>query len=177
MPRRPGRIAAPLMVALALLVPLILSAPAPAAQSDQDLINLGVAPAPLPRPHVERLQPRPGAGAAPPIPTEPDFVGGGLRTWGRGTTSRTSRCSGTGRASSRPRDRSAAARDPGRHRADQAKLLHFPFKPIDGTADDARRSCRRPRPAAEAPGHPGVGRGRHQLLQAHPNTWPVPASR
>ena len=72
------RIAAPLIVALALLVPLVLSAPAPAAQSDQDLMNLACS---LPHRYLVRtwngFSPDRGPELTA-IPAEPNFVGSGL---------------------------------------------------------------------------------------------------
>jgi hypothetical protein len=72
------RVGVPLAVVLALLTPLILSAPAPAAPSDQDLIDLACS---LP----ERYLLRTWNGFSPDrgpeltaIPKEPDFMGAGL---------------------------------------------------------------------------------------------------
>ena len=105
MPRSSRRIAAPLIVALALLVPLVLSAPAPAAQSDQDLINLACS---LPHRYLVRtwngFSPDRGPELTA-IPAEPNFMGAGLPHVGPWTTSSTCRCSGTGPVTSRPRAR------------------------------------------------------------------------
>jgi len=78
MPRRTRRVAAPAIVALALLAPLVLSAPAPAAQSDQDLIKLACS---LPHRYLVRtwngFSPDRGPELTA-IPAEPNFMGAGL---------------------------------------------------------------------------------------------------
>ena len=78
MPRRTRRIVAPLLVAFAILVPLVMSAPAPAAQSDQDLVNLACG---LPHRYLVRtwngFSPDRGPELTA-IPAEPNFMGAGL---------------------------------------------------------------------------------------------------
>jgi len=78
MPRRTRRIVAPLLVAFAILVPLVMSAPAPAAQSDQDLVKLACS-------LRHRYLVRTWNGFSPDrgpeltaIPAEPNFMGAGL---------------------------------------------------------------------------------------------------
>jgi len=78
MSRRTRRIVAPLLVAFAILVPLVMSAPAPAAQSDQDLVNLACG---LPHRYLVRtwngFSPDRGPELTA-IPAEPNFMGAGL---------------------------------------------------------------------------------------------------
>ena len=78
MSRRTRRIVAPLLVAFAILVPLVMSAPAPAAQSDQDLMKLACS-------LTHRYLVRTWNGFSPDrgpeltaIPAEPNFMGAGL---------------------------------------------------------------------------------------------------
>ena len=72
------RVGAPLAVVIALIAPLVLSAPAPAAPSDQDLINLACS---LPHRYLVRtwngFSPDRGPELTA-IPQEPDFMGAGL---------------------------------------------------------------------------------------------------
>jgi len=75
---RVRRVGALLVVVLALLAPLVLSAPAPAASSDQDLIKLACS---LPHRYLVRtwngFSPDRGPELTA-IPEEPDFMGAGL---------------------------------------------------------------------------------------------------
>src|SRR3954453_3555951 len=77
MPRRTRRLAVPVVVAFALVIPFVMSAPAPAAQSDQDLINLACS---LPHRYLVRtwngFSPDPGPELTA-IPAEPNFMGAG----------------------------------------------------------------------------------------------------
>src|SRR5262245_2236394 len=78
MPRRIRRVAVPAIVAFAILVPLLMSAPAPAARSDQDLINLACS---IPHRYLVRtwygFSPDRGPELTA-IPAEPNFMGAGL---------------------------------------------------------------------------------------------------
>jgi len=78
MSRRTRRIVAPLLVAFAILVPLVISAPAPAAQPDQDLVKLACS---LPHRYLVRtwngFSPDRGPELTA-IPAEPNFMGAGL---------------------------------------------------------------------------------------------------